>query len=161
MIPLEENINYIEILKRKGMKNTKHRHAILLLLEQSEYPLTAEEIYISLKATTASINLSTVYRTLDAFVSKNLIFKSTVNDGKARYEFNHHERRHKHHLFCVGCHKMISIDECPIGELQELLKKKIDFDITGHKLEIFGYCHNCKMANIIPPKTGINTKEGR
>ena len=139
---MEENTKYTEILKREGMKSTRHRNAILLLLEQAEHPRTAEEIYISLREKTASINLSTVYRTLDTFVSKNLVVKSTLDDGKARYELNQHE--HKHHLFCVGCHKVISIEDCPMGELQEILKKKIDFDVTGHKLEIFGYCHNCK-----------------
>ncbi|KUO72920.1 MAG: Fur family transcriptional regulator [Desulfosporosinus sp. BRH_c37] len=144
MILLEENTNYTEILKREGMKSTRHRNAILLLLEQSEDPRTAEELYISLREKTASINLSTVYRTLDTFVSKNLVTKSTMDDGKARYELNQHE--HKHHLFCVGCHKVISIEDCPMGELQEILKKKIDFDVTGHKLEIYGYCHNCKKV---------------
>ncbi|TGE38391.1 transcriptional repressor [Desulfosporosinus fructosivorans] len=144
MILLEENTNYTEILKREGMKSTRHRNAILLLLEQSEHPITAEELYISLKGKTATINLSTVYRTLDTFASKNLVIKSTMDDGKARYELNHHE--HKHHLFCVGCHKVISIEDCPMGELQESLKKKIDFDVTGHKLEIYGYCHNCKKG---------------
>ena len=142
MIFLDENIDYKEILKREGMKSTRHRNAILLLLEQSDHPVSAEELYIALREKTASINLSTVYRTLDTFVSKNLVIKSTMDDGKARYELNHHE--HKHHLFCVGCHKVIPIEDCPMGELQESLKKKIDFDVTGHKLEIFGYCHSCK-----------------
>jgi len=141
---LDENIDYKEILKREGMKSTRHRNAILLLLEQSDHPVSAEELYISLREKTASINLSTVYRTLDTFVSKNLVIKSTMDDGKARYELNHHE--HKHHLFCVGCHKVISIEDCPMGELQDSLKKKMDFEVTGHKLEIYGYCHNCKKV---------------
>lgn len=141
---MDENIDYKEILKREGMKNTRHRNAILLLLEQSDHPVSAEELYISLREKTASINLSTVYRTLDTFVSKNLVIKATMDDGKARYELNHHE--HKHHLFCVGCHKVISIEDCPMGELQESLKKKMDFEVTGHKLEIYGYCHNCKKV---------------
>ena len=85
---LEENTKYTEILQREGMKSTRHRKAILLLLEQSDHPMTAEELYIALREKTASINLSTVYRTLDTFVSKNLVIKSTMDDGKARYELN-------------------------------------------------------------------------
>lgn len=116
---------------------------MLELLEKSKSPLTVEELFILLKEKTSSINLSTVYRTLETFASKNLVIKSNrVDDGKARYELNHHE--HKHHLFCVSCHKLIAIEECPIGELQQILKKKIDFDVTGHNLEIYGYCHNCR-----------------
>jgi len=140
---LEENSKYKEVLKKEGVKSTRHRYAILELLEQSASPLTAEELFILLKEKTASINLSTVYRTLDTFASKNLVIKSNrVDDGKVRYELNQHE--HKHHLFCVGCHKLIAIEECPLGELQQILKRKIDFEVTGHSLEIYGYCHNCK-----------------
>ena len=140
---MEENSKYKEVLKKEGVKSTRHRYAILELLEQSASPLTAEELFILLKEKTASINLSTVYRTLDTFASKNLVIKSNrVDDGKVRYELNQHE--HKHHLFCVGCHKLIAIEECPLGELQQILKRKIDFEVTGHSLEIYGYCHNCK-----------------
>ncbi|MDR3600257.1 MAG: Fur family transcriptional regulator [Desulfosporosinus sp.] len=146
MILLAENINYKDVLKKEGMKSTKHRFAILELLEQSESPLTAEQLFIMLRAKTASINLSTVYRTLDTFTSKNLVLKSSrVDDGKVRYELNQHE--HKHHLYCVSCHKLISIEECPIGELKQTLKNKIDFEVTGHNLEIYGYCHNCRKVH--------------
>lgn len=140
---LDENSNYKELLNREGIKSTRHRNAILQLLEESESPLTAEQLFITLRDKSASIDLSTVYRTLDTFASKNLVIKSNrMDDGKALYELNHHE--HKHHLLCVGCHKLISLEECPMGELQQVLKKKIDFDVTGHKLEIYGYCHDCK-----------------
>jgi len=150
MILLDKNTKYKELLKREGIKNTKHRTAILEILEESDSPKTAEQLFISLKDKTASIDMSTVYRTLDTFSSKNLVIKSNrVDDGKALYELNHHE--HKHHLLCVGCHKLISIEDCPIGELQQILKQKIDFDITGHKLEIYGYCHDCKNFKITSP----------
>ncbi|EGW41554.1 hypothetical protein DOT_0480 [Desulfosporosinus sp. OT] len=42
---------------------------------------------------------------------------------------------------------MISLEECPIGELQQTLKKKLDFEVTGHNLEIYGYCHNCQRIH--------------
>lgn len=143
---LDQNLKYKELLNRQGIKSTRHRNSILELLEESELPLTAEQLFIALRDKTSSIDLSTVYRTLDTFASKNLVLKTTrSDDGKALYELNHNE--HKHHLLCVKCHKLISIEDCPIGELKETLKNKIDFDITGHKLEIYGYCHDCKNYN--------------
>jgi len=149
MILLDESSKYKELLNRTGIKSTRHRNAILELLDESEFPLTAEQLFMSLRDKTASIDLSTVYRTLDTFASKNLIVKSNrVDDGKALYELNHNE--HKHHILCVGCHKLISIEDCPIGELKQTLKNKIDFDITGHKLEIYGYCHDCKKYKLPP-----------
>lgn len=149
MILLEENSKYKELLNREGIKSTRHRNAILELLEESEFPQTAEQLFITLREKTASIDLSTVYRTLDTFASKNLVIKSNrVDDGKALYELNHNE--HKHHILCVGCHKLISIEDCPIGDLKQTLKNRIDFDITGHKLEIYGYCHDCKKYKLPP-----------
>ena len=149
MILLDRNSKYKELLNREGIKSTRHRNSILELLEESESPQTAEQLFIALRDKSASIDLSTVYRTLDKFATKNLVIKSNrADDGKALYELNHNE--HKHHLLCVGCHKLISIENCPMGELQQILKKNIDFDVTGHKLEIYGYCHDCKKYKLTP-----------
>jgi Fur family ferric uptake transcriptional regulator len=143
---LHINNDYKEILAREGVKNTKHRNAILGIIEQSKRPLTAEEIFLSLKEKHTSIWLSTVYRTLDILTSKNMIVKLTLmDDDKARYEINHNE--HKHHIICVGCHKMITIGDCPVEKFEKTLKEKINFNVTGHKLEIYGYCQGCQLKN--------------
>ena len=67
-----------------------------------------------------------------------------MGNDRARYELNLNE--HKHHVICVGCHKMISFLDCPVEEFEKKLKEKIDFDVTGHKLEIYGYCQECKFT---------------
>lgn len=143
MLPNENY--YKQVLAREGVKNTKYRNAILKIIEQSKIPLTAEEIFLTLKEKHGSIWLSTVYRTLEILTSKELIIKLTIlDDDKARYELNHNE--HRHHVICVSCHKMISFLDCPVEEFEKTLKEKVDFDVTGHKLEIYGYCQNCKLG---------------
>lgn len=138
------NNKYQEALKKEGMKNTRHRTSILHLLEHSKEPLTAEDIFIFLKNKSNSICLSTVYRTLEKLTAINLLMKSNItNDGKARYALNDHD--HKHYIVCTKCNKLISIDDCPMEEFTKVLKKQMDFDVTGHKLEIYGYCHDCKV----------------
>lgn len=145
MILLPNENYYKQVLAREGVKNTKYRNAILKIIEQSKIPLTAEEIFLTLKEKHGSIWLSTVYRTLEILTSKELIIKLTIlDDDKARYELNHNE--HRHHVICVSCHKMISFLDCPVEEFEKTLKEKVDFDVTGHKLEIYGYCQNCKLG---------------
>jgi Fur family ferric uptake transcriptional regulator len=39
---------------------------------------------------------------------------------------------------------MITIGHCPIEDYENSLQKTTDFDITGHKLEVYGYCPQCK-----------------
>jgi Fur family ferric uptake transcriptional regulator len=76
-------------------------------------------------------------------VSKGLVTKSNITgDNKALYEINNLD--HTHHLICSGCKKMFSVDGCPLEEYEKQLMVKMDFDITGHKLEIFGVCKDCK-----------------
>jgi len=138
--------NYSNILKHEGLKNTKHRNVILEVIENSEQPISAEQIFLKLKEKKNSISISSVYRILESLVSKGLITKSNITgDSKATYEFNRSE--HKHHLICTGCKKMFTVDGCPLEEYEKRLKSTMDFDITGHKLEIFGLCKECKHIN--------------
>lgn len=140
---MDNSVNYSEILKLKGLKNTKHRNSILKVIEFSDQPITAEQIFFNLKENDISVNLSSVYRILDSLIEKKLVIKTSLNNtSKALYEFNF--QVHKHHLICSECKKMISIEGCPLNEYEKLLQEKLDFKITGHNLEIFGYCSDCK-----------------
>jgi Fur family ferric uptake transcriptional regulator len=134
---------YEEILKREGLKNTKHRNSILEVIETNIQPMTAEEIFLQLKDKYININISSVYRILDVLTLKGLIIKNNIAGvKKALYEKN--EMVHKHYFVCNDCKKMIAIEGCPLEKYEEELHKETGFDITGHKLEIFGYCKDCK-----------------
>lgn len=130
------------ILTKKGCKNTKSREAIIGVLEKAEAPISAEEIFIRVKESGSSANLSTVYRTLELMESKGLVEKTIINDNKARFELT--GDRHKHHLICTGCMKMVAIDICPLEALERDVGSKTKFDITGHRLELYGLCPECK-----------------
>jgi Fur family transcriptional regulator, ferric uptake regulator len=141
----KSNINKKEennILASQGCKNTRSRKAVVEILKKAERPVSAEEIYIRIKESGSSINLSTVYRTLDLMESKELVNKTRMGDGKAIYELT--GNGHRHHLICTNCHKSVAIDLCPLEALQKDVGKQTKFDITGHKLELYGICPECK-----------------
>lgn len=135
--------NYKDILKQEGVKSTKNRHQIIKILENDNKPVTAEEIFLKLKDINSSTCLSTVYRTLETLLSKNIIIKSTLlNENRSCYEINRME--HKHRIICIACNKMENFEYCPFGELEQTLRTRTGFDVRGHKLEIYGYCPLCK-----------------
>lgn len=137
------NQSYENLIIQKGLKITKHRKMILEIIDQSVNPLTADEIYMDMKKKGEKPCLSTVYRTLDAFENNDLIIKSkSLDDDKARYEW--HSLEHKHHVVCTNCHKIQYINECPFSEIEKALKNNIGFDVTSHKLEIYGWCKDCQ-----------------
>ena len=132
------------ILKTEGLKSTKHRREIISYIEKSEQPLSAEQIYFELKKNSSSINLSTVYRILNVLTIKKIVNKSDY-DEKFLYEINKNE--HSHHFICSECKRMFKIDNCPLEKYEKTIQENLGFDITGHKLEIYGLCRNCKLNN--------------
>lgn len=140
---METKTNFNTILKTKGLKVTKHRSSILEVIESNDYPITADDIYLKLKEDNISINLSSVYKILDILVCNSLITKCTLGDNnKTLYEINKFE--HKHHLICNGCKKIFAISSCPLISYEKQLESSMDFEITNHKLEIYGYCKDCR-----------------
>ena len=51
--------------------------------------------------------------------------------------------RHRHYAICLGCHEMHSIDLCPLSDTHIS-----NFTITGHRLELYGYCDKCKNKSV-------------
>ncbi len=128
----------------KGYRNTKQRQAILEILENLEIPIPAEDIYMKLKEKGMNISLSTVYRNLEMLMSEGIVVKShMMNEDKARYGLSDK----KHFLICESCGKILIIDNCPFDVFKKELMEVHQFDITGHSIEVYGICPECKTKN--------------
>lgn len=126
----------------KGLKRTKTRESVLSVLLDSNSPLSAMEIFSKIEAKGESIWLSTVYRVLDAFVEKGLVSKTAVlNNEITLYDLN--QTGHKHYAVCVDCHKIMAMENCPMDDFKPKFKED-DIYVIGHKVEIYGYCRDCK-----------------
>ncbi len=128
------------ILKSANLKTTKKRMLILSILEDSSSPLSSEDI---LRQTSKEIdmNLSTVYRTLNALTSKGILIKQLSSDGKMYFQINNLE--HKHKLICSLCNKVVLINCTSLGELENSISDETGFTITSHNLEFVGICSEC------------------
>lgn len=145
---LEGKYFYRDMLTQRGLKNTEARIETLKLLNNEQSPMTVEEIFIRLKNVAPSINISTIYRTVEALHKNGLIIKTTfLDDNKAYYEYK--RKGHKHHLICTCCSRMVSLQHCPLDDEYTLsICRKEGFELTGHRLEIYGLCSDCKKNSI-------------
>lgn len=133
----------IKTFKKYKIKNTKQRSIVLDILKDSKEAKTAEEIYQKALDFDKTISLSTIYRTLTLFVDKKILIKmAAIEENLSKYQINRSD--HAHYLRCLNCNKKIEVSYCPLSVYEESLKESYDFDIIGHKLEIFGYCKDCK-----------------
>jgi len=131
------------LLKKHGLKNTRQRSAILEILGEKQTPIAADELYIALQKLDIPINLSTVYRTLDAMCEKGLVRQASVSaDNRAAYELSRAE--HRHYLICVDCKRILPLANCPLKEYEVAVARETNYEITGHRLDIYGRCPACQ-----------------
>lgn len=130
-------------LHAAGLRITSHRRMAYAILREAHQPLSTEAVYLALKAEDSTVNLSTVYRLLEAFHEKGLVDKaSTSEDGKTLYELA--SSVHRHHLHCLSCHRITVVEGCPLEGYEKQLEQTTRFHVTGHKLELTGYCRDCQ-----------------
>lgn len=135
-------------LRKRGLKNTPSRQAVLEVLARSEEPVTAGEVYrriLSAGEETGGrpcrVSLATVYRTLSILTEKGLLRKSSGQDGTLFYQLR--DSRHRHYLICTRCGSSVPIPSCPLEALEQRLGEETGFSITGHNLELYGLCPRC------------------
>lgn len=125
-------------------RQTPQKKIILHLIQNSRLPLTAEQVFEQARRQFPSLALTTVYRNLEAFAAEGLVHASVYDDGVKRYELAEH---HRHYMTCVECKKSVEIPECPFEELKDKLAQETGFDISGHSMEFFGTCPECRRRH--------------
>ncbi|MCM1027685.1 MAG: transcriptional repressor [Roseburia sp.] len=126
-----------------GLKWTRQRKTVYGILLNSEEPLSADQIYWLAKQEAGGERyaLSTVYRILAVFEEKGLTEKTSwPGEGTVLYSLA--RNGHTHYAVCLECHRRIPLQSCPFRHMRP--EGTGDFTVTGHKLELYGYCKECR-----------------
>jgi len=132
-----------EFLESKGMRATPERQAILAEVFAEHEHFDVEELIMRLRRKGQRLSRASVYRTLSLLVESGLVQAVYFEDGHMHYE---HVYGHDHHchLRCLGCRRIIEFRNGLVEETEARLGRMHDFVITGHRLEVFGYCADCR-----------------
>ncbi len=131
-------------LRAHKLKYTKQRYAVLEVLKESEIPLTINQIKDNLDIT---MDLSTIYRILDAFEEKKILNKTVpLEPSLAVYDYN--RDIHKHHVTCLKCSTILVIESCPLESYEEQVENNTGFIIKKHQLELYGICPKCQKESV-------------
>ncbi|MBC8058323.1 MAG: transcriptional repressor, partial [Rhizobiales bacterium] len=123
-------------------RNTRQRDAVLAAIEHAGRALTPGEILALAQASVTSLNLSTIYRHINALQDEARIVKVLLPGQTARFEAacgDAHERggaaHHHHHFHCSDCDRVYALHACP-GPMQELAPA--GFVVSAHEITLRG-----------------------
>ena len=130
-------------IKGKGLRNTPEREEIILEIFVSQEHFDVDELYLRLRNTGSRVSKASIYRNIPLIMECGLIKEVWHEDGHMHYEPVYGQTHHCH-LRCLGCGKVIEFVESDLKDIQERLAKEHDFDVVDHRLDVVGYCSECR-----------------
>jgi Fur family ferric uptake transcriptional regulator len=120
----------------KGIKLTHQRKVIAKVVSKSEDHPDANLIFKRSTKIDSRISMATVYRTMKLLEDSGIVLVRDFGDGRARYEISSNE--HHDHLIDIEDGKVIEFVDDQIEKLQHDVAKKLGYDLTGHRMELYG-----------------------
>ena len=137
-----EQCNYNEMLSSVGLSPTSHRIRVMEIIGNNTYPLSAQEIYDTIKRN-HSINRVTVYRILDSLVQNGLVDR--LSGGRASFfglAPNDHHQSHPH-FYCRQCGRMNCLNPRSISMDMTSFERIFPGKIDNVEIRVDGVCKNC------------------
>ena len=120
----------------KNVKLTHQRKIIAKVVSKAEDHPDANLIFQRSAKLDSRISMATVYRTMKLFEDYGIVLVRDFGDGRARYEISSNE--HHDHLIDIEDGKVIEFVDDQIEKLQHDVAKKLGYDLTGHRMELYG-----------------------
>src|SRR5271169_6645336 len=134
-------------LAGRGIRMTGQRRAILGVIETATKHLDASQILRKARQVDATVDRSTVYRTLDLLKRQGLVDELDLMHIKGEGHYYERKLGRDHiHMACLRCGKIMEF----VSDVFEKLKRQVEqdcrFRVLISRLEIGGYCAACRGA---------------
>ena len=132
------------LLRTADQRYTSGRKRVVAALQSSGGPVTITQIL----ATDAELSQSSVYRNLTILEEVGAVTRIVTGDDFSRYELAEHLTEHHHHLICSECGDVadFALDDAFESTLDAALHKatkRLGFEVSSHRLDLFGTCGAC------------------
>lgn len=135
--------SFLEQLRGRGLKLTPQREIVLAALhEMGEHP-SVEQLFERVHARYASIDIATVYRTLELLDEFGLVHALDLGDGARHYELRFTQTPHNH-MLCSRCGTLYPLEGLAMQALAGRLREMTGFDAASEGQVVRGLCAVCR-----------------
>ena len=134
-------MEFLAILKDRGLKATPQRIAVLRELGKKTHP-TMEEMYSSIREENPTISLATVYKNVNLLKEQGIVIEINMPNGKMRYDY--FARPHIH-IICKNCGRIEDLDyDKNLLNFQNVLEK--DREVIIDRLDVVALVERCSVC---------------
>lgn len=145
--PCKVEIEAKELLKRRGLKATPQRLAVLHVLHTNPGYMETREIHECVRELLPKTGLATIYRTLECLSDIGLTVRLHLRDGCQHYSVSDGGRAH--FMVCTDCKSVVELDKCYIDKHLNSINLDTGFRVNSHFLQLYGQCSEClRTSNV-------------
>ena len=140
---MDTTTTLIEQIQARGERVTVPRRLVIEALGQSHQHLTIGDIQRQIQehSHTALMSDTTVYRVLQWLKDLGLVSQTDMGQTGTVYALM--RGPHHHHLICLTCGKITTIDDSLFNQMRERLRQDYGFESRIDHMAIYGLCQNC------------------
>lgn len=139
-----------DFIRRKGLRRTKPREAVLAAAFAKDEHFTAEELYDRVRRTDADTSRATVYRTLALLVEGELLREIDLGDNQTTYDPNFLNRPTHNHLVCIDCGRVVEFEDPQVEALNAAVTGRLGFKALRQTLKIEAACEQLRTNGRCP-----------
>lgn len=129
-----------QVLRARGMRMTPQRQLVLDAVRRLEHA-TPEQVHAAVAQTAESVNITTVYRTLELLEELGLVTHTHLSHGAPSY---HAADEYPHaHLVCRSCGTVEEMETSLLQPLADQLRSERGFRVDVTHIALFGLCPRC------------------
>lgn len=144
MVAEVEREQFIEYIRKRGMRVTPERMALLEEIYRLHGHIDAEQILEGAREAGHKVSRATVYRTLDLLVDCGLVQRQRLGRNRFLYEHVHAGQRHDH-LACRSCGRVVEFVSPGIQAMLNEICRAHGFAREDRQLQILGVCEGCAV----------------
>ena len=130
-------------LSSRGMRRTAARQAILEELLGDGGHVTAEDLTVRVQRRFPSVDVSTVYRTLDVLEELRVVDHVHLAHGPAIFHLVEDDHQH---LVCEECGLVRELPVERMTAFARMLKREFGFELPHRHFAIVGRCESCRAG---------------